>query len=223
MTGRIRWLIWKRKGASKKVPSTYPEHSAICILIYTSGTTGDPKGVLLSQGNITNNAHTALERFNYMNENERTLSILPWAHVFGLGELVIMCQLGGSIGIAESATTVAEDLALVKPTFLVAVPRVFNKVYDGLWTKMNEEGGLARKLFVMGVESGKKRRELAAQGKSCALTNLKFKIADAIVFKKIREKLGGRLAGSMTGSAAMNVEISHFSGISAFRFMTPMD
>jgi long-chain acyl-CoA synthetase len=200
----------ERKGASKKVPSTYPEHSAICILIYTSGTTGDPKGVLLSQGNITNNAHTALERFSYMNENERTLSILPWAHVFGLGELVIMCQLGASIGIAESASTVAEDLALVKPTFLVAVPRVFNKVYDGLWTKMNEEGGLARKLFVMGVESGKKRRELAAQGKSSAMTNLKFKIADAIVFKKIREKLGGRLVGSMTGSAAMNVEISHF-------------
>jgi long-chain acyl-CoA synthetase len=200
----------ERKGASKKVPNTYPEHSAICILIYTSGTTGDPKGVLLSQGNITNNAHTALERFKYMNENERTLSILPWAHVFGLGELVIMCQLGASIGIAESASTVAEDLALVKPTFLVAVPRVFNKVYDGLWTKMNEEGGLARKLFVMGVESGKKRRELAAQGKSSAMTNLKFKIADAIVFKKIREKLGGRLAGSMTGSAAMNVEISHF-------------
>jgi long-chain acyl-CoA synthetase len=186
----------ERKGASKKVPGTYPEHSAICILIYTSGTTGDPKGVLLSQGNITNNAHTALERFKYMNENERTLSILPWAHVFGLGELVIMCQLGASIGIAESAGTVAEDLALVKPTFLVAVPRVFNKVYDGLWTKMNEEGGLARKLFVMGVSS--------------AMTNLKFKIADAIVFKKIREKLGGRLVGSMTGSAAMNVEISHF-------------
>jgi long-chain acyl-CoA synthetase len=62
----------------------------------------------------------------------------------------------------------------------------------------------------MGVESGKKRRELAAQGKSCFKTNLKFKIADAIVFKKIREKLGGRLSGVMTGSAAMNPEISHF-------------
>jgi long-chain acyl-CoA synthetase len=166
--------------------------------------------VLLSQGNVTNNAHTAIVSFNYMDENEVTLSILPWAHVFGLGELIIMCHLGASIGLAESATTVAEDLSLVKPTFLVAVPRVFNKVYDGLWTKMNEEGGLARKLFVMGVESGKKKRELAALGKSCFMTNLKFKIADAIVFKKIREKLGGRLIGSMTGSAAMNPEISYF-------------
>jgi len=200
----------EKKGASKKVPSTYPEHSAISILIYTSGTTGDPKGVLLSQGNVTNNAHTAIVSFNYMNENEVTLSILPWAHVFGLGELIIMCHLGASIGLAESAATIGEDLSLVRPTFLVAVPRVFNKVYDGLWTKMNEEGGLPRKLFVMGVESGKKKRELAAQGKSDFMTNLKFKIADAIVFKKIRAKLGGRLVGSMTGSAAMNPEISYF-------------
>jgi long-chain acyl-CoA synthetase len=75
---------------------------------------------------------------------------------------------------------------------------------------MNEEGGLAKTLFVMGVESSKKRRELAAQGKSSFVTNLKFKIADAIVFKKIRAKLGGRLRGSMTGSAMMNPEISHF-------------
>ncbi len=200
----------EKKGASRKVKSSYPEQSAICILIYTSGTTGDPKGVLLSHGNITNNVHSSMVSFSDMNENETSLSILPWAHVFGLAELVIFCNLGGSIGIVESATTVAEDLALVKPTFLVAVPRVFNRVYDGLWTKMNEEGGLPRKLFVMGVESAKKKRELAAQGKSSFITNLKFKIADAVVFKKIRAKLGGRLARSMTGSAAMNVEISHF-------------
>jgi Long-chain acyl-CoA synthetases (AMP-forming) len=200
----------EKKGAAKKVKSIYPEHSSICILIYTSGTTGEPKGVLLSQGNITSNAHATTVSFSNMNENDRSLSILPWAHVFGLGELVTFCLLGASIGIAEGAATVSDDLLLVKPTFLTAVPRVFNRVYDGLWTKMNEEGGLARKLFVMGVESGKKRRELAAQGKSCFKTNLKFKIADAIVFKKIRAKLGGRLTGSMTGSAAMNPEISHF-------------
>ncbi len=200
----------EKKGATRKVPSTYPEHSSICILIYTSGTTGEPKGVLLSQGNITSNAHATTVSFPDMNENDRTLSILPWAHVFGLAELVTYCHIGGSIGFAESAATIGDDLLLVKPTYLIAVPRVFNRVYDGLWTKMNEEGGLARKLFVMGVESAKKKRGLAAQGKSCFKTNLKFKIADAIVFKKIREKLGGRLTGSMTGSAAMNPEISHF-------------
>jgi long-chain acyl-CoA synthetase len=200
----------EKKGAAKKVKSIYPDSSSICILIYTSGTTGDPKGVLLSQANITSNSHAAMACFPEMNENDRALSILPWAHVFGLAELIIYCFLGGSIGFAESTTTIAADLALVKPTMLTAVPRVFNKVYDGLWTKMNEEGGLPKALFVMGVESAKKKRELAAQGKSSFSTNLKFKIADAIVFKKIRAKLGGRLKGSMTGSAMMNPEISHF-------------
>lgn len=200
----------EKKGATKNVKSIQPEHSATCILIYTSGTTGDPKGVLLSQANITSNAHATSGCFPELNENDHSLSILPWAHVFGLGELVVYCLLGGSTGLAESAATISEDIVLVKPTFLTAVPRVFNKIYDGLWTKMNEEGGLAKKLFVMGVESGKKRRELAEQGKSCFMTNLKFKIADAVVFEKIRQKLGGRLKGSMTGSAAMNPEISHF-------------
>jgi long-chain acyl-CoA synthetase len=200
----------EKKGAFQKVKSIYPEYSATCILIYTSGTTGDPKGVLLSQANITSNAHAVTVCFPEINENDSSLSILPWAHVFGLGELVVYCILGASMGLAGSAATIPEDLLLVKPTFMTAVPRVFNKVYDGLWTKMNEEGGLARKLFVMGVESAKKKRELAAQSKSCFMTNMKFKIADAIVFKKIRERLGGRLTGAMTGSAQMNVEISYF-------------
>lgn len=200
----------EKKGASRKVKSIYPDQSAIGILIYTSGTTGDPKGVLLSQGNLSSNSHARIKMFQIFDKDERTLSILPWAHVFGLGEMITFCQIGASIGLAESAGTIVEDIAVVKPTFLIAVPRVFNRIYDGLWTKMNEEGGLPRKLFVMGVESGKKRRELAAQGKSCLLTNIKFQIADAIVFSKVRAKLGGRLKGSMTGSAAMNVEISHF-------------
>ncbi len=200
----------EKKGASRKVKSIYPDQSTTGVLIYTSGTTGDPKGVLLSQGNLSSNSHARIKIYRKFDEDERTLSILPWAHVFGLGEMITFCQIGASIGLAESASTIVEDIAVVKPTFLVAVPRVFNRIYDGLWTKMNEEGGLPRKLFIMGVESGKKKRELAAEGKSCLLTNLKFKIADAIVFSKVRAKLGGRLKGSMTGSAIMNVEISHF-------------
>lgn len=197
-------------GKTKPVKSIYPDYRHVCVLIYTSGTTGDPKGVLLSHGNITSNAHAVSQCFPDVNHNDCSLSILPWAHVFGLGELVVYCLLGGSMGLAESAATIGEDIMLIKPTFMTAVPRVFNKIYDGLWTKMNDEGGLAKKLFVMGVESAKKRYELAQQGKSSFMTNLKFKIADAVVFEKVRQKLGGRLKGVMTGSAAMNPEISRF-------------
>ena len=205
----------EKKGAAKPVAAQVPKPDDIAELIYTSGTTGNPKGVLLSHGNFTSNSLAGLKMYPELAENEGrdvvTLAILPWAHSFGqTGELYAVIRLGGSIGLAESPATIVDDIAKVKPTFLVAVPRVFNRIYDGLWAKMNKEGGLAKKLFVMGVEAGKKKRELAARGQSDFLTELKFRIADKIVFSKIREKLGGRVKGAMTGSAAMNPEIGHF-------------
>ena len=146
-----------------------------------------------------------------MGKEDRGLSILPWAHSFGqTGELYFYLHVGGSLGFIENATTIAEDMATVKPTFLIAVPKVFNKIYAGVWAKMNETGGLAKMLFLMGVESAKRRRELAREGKTCFLTDLKFKLADAVVFSKIRHRFGGRLKGTLSGSATMNVEISHF-------------
>ena len=199
-------------GERNPVPSIKPEPDDIAALIYTSGTTGDPKGVLLSHGNFSSNSHAGRKMYPELMANTgESLSILPWAHSYGqTAELYTMIYLGGSIGFMEDVKTLAADLIKVKPTWLIAVPRVFNKIYDGLWSKMNETGGLPRKLFVMGVESAKKRRELAGKGKSDFITNLKFKIADRIVFQKIRNGLGGRLMGSMTGSAMMNPEIALF-------------
>ena len=201
----------ERQGKANPVKSIKSEPSDIAVLIYTSGTTGSPKGVLLSHGNFTTNVAAAKKNYPELGKDDRALSILPWAHSFGqTGELYCFIHVGGSVGFVGNVRTIAEDMGKVKPTFLIAVPKIFNKIYAGLGAKMNETGGLAKMLFTMGVESGKKRRELAAEGKSCFLTDLKFKMADAIVFKKIRERFGGRLKESISGSATMNVEISHF-------------
>lgn len=201
----------ERRGQSLPVPSIRPQPDDIAGLIYTSGTTGNPKGVLLSHGNFTSNSHGGRKKYPELDEWGRSLVILPWAHSYGqTAELYTMIYLGGAMGFMESPLTIATDMALVKPTWLIAVPRVFNRIYDGLWARMNEAGGLARKLFVMGVESAKRKRELAAEGRSYFLTNLKFKIADKIVFQKIRDRLGGCLMGAMTGSATMNPQISQF-------------
>ena len=202
----------EKEGDKKPVSSINPGVDDIAALIYTSGTTGDPKGVLLSHGNLTSNSHAGRKMYPELMVNTGvSLSILPWAHSYGqTAELYSMIYLGGSIGIMGNVKTLASDIAKVKPNWLIAVPRVFNKIYDGLWLKMNEAGGLPKKLFVMGVQSAKKRRELAAKGKSDFITNLKFKIADKIVFQKIRNGLGGRLMGSMTASAMMNPEIAIF-------------
>ena len=202
----------EKLGSAQPVPPQRPNPDDIAELIYTSGTTGNPKGVLLSHGNFTSNSLAGLKMFPELLKNEAlTLAILPWAHSYGqTGELYAMIHLGGAMGLAENPKTIVNDIIQVKPTFLVAVPQVFNRIYDGLWAKMNKEGGLAKTLFVMGIEAAKKKRELAEKGQSDFMTNLKFILADKIVFQKIRDRLGGRLMGAMSGSAAMNPEIAQF-------------
>jgi long-chain acyl-CoA synthetase len=201
----------ERLGDDKPVPAVYPDADDVAGLIYTSGTTGAPKGVLLSHGNLTSNVHAAAKAYPQLDENLRTLSFLPWAHSYGqTAELHFLMRLGGSTGFAESPLTIVDDLALVKPTFLIAVPRIFSRVYDGLNAKMDEQGGLAKKLFDMGVNAGIERRRLKKEGRTSLVNDLKLKIADAIVFKKIRDKFGGRLMYSLSASAALSPHIAEF-------------
>ncbi|MCF8054179.1 MAG: AMP-binding protein [Deltaproteobacteria bacterium] len=200
-----------KRGAETPVSSSQPSPYDVAGLIYTSGTTGEPKGVLLSHGNFTSNLIAGIKKYPHLDENTVTLAILPWAHSYAqTGELYAMIHLGARMGLVENTNTIANDIALVKPTWLIAVPRVFNKIYEGITTKMRNEGGLAKKLFDMGINSAKKKRELSKEGRKETITNIKFAIADKIVFGKIREKLGGRLTGSMTASAMMNREVAQF-------------
>lgn len=201
----------ERLGRDKPAPAVYPDADDIAGLIYTSGTTGAPKGVLLSHGNLTSNIHAVKKAYHILDDSTRTLSFLPWAHSYGqVIELHYLMSFGASTGFAESPQTIVDDLALVKPTFLLAVPRIFNRVYDGLHAKMNEQGGMAKTLFYMGVNAGKERRRLKAEGRSSIVNDLKLKLADAIVFKKIRQKFGGRLIYSASSSAALSPHIADF-------------
>lgn len=198
-------------GKVSPVKSVYPGPDDIAGLIYTSGTTGEPKGVLLSHGNLTSNVHQILKIFKEIDDKDRSLSFLPWAHSYGQTvEVHTFMRLGASSGFAEATTTIVDDLALVKPTILVAVPRIFNRVYDGLWARFNDEGGLKKALFVMGVNAAAEKRELAKKGKSSFLTNLKFNIADTLVFSKIRERFGGKLRFCYSSSAAISTHIIDF-------------
>ena len=198
-------------GRQNPVPSMKPDPDDVAALIYTSGTTGDPKGVLLTHGNFTSNSLAGQKIYPDFDQRERGVSILPWAHSYAqTADLYTFISLGASLGFMESVKTLAEDMKKINPTFLIAVPRVFNKIYDGIWAKMNDEGGLKKTLFVMAVESAKKKQEMDQNGGADFLTNLKYTIGDKLVFSKIREGFGGRLKGVMTASAAMNPDISWF-------------
>ncbi|MEN8121968.1 MAG: long-chain fatty acid--CoA ligase [Bacteroidota bacterium] len=199
----------EKLGQENPVASIIPKVDDIAALIYTSGTTGDAKGVLLTHGNFVSNARAGNRRYYMLDEGSRSLSILPWAHSYGqTAELYNWFFFGGSIGFMESVETLAEDLLKVQPTFLIAVPRVFNKIYDGIWAKMNETGGLTKTLFEMSINAARKYRE--QNGKVDWLTKLKLNFANKVVFSKIKAKFGGKLIASITASAKMNMEISYF-------------
>ncbi len=194
----------EKKGAAKPVPSIRPKPTDVAVLIYTSGTTGEPKGVLLSHGNLVENVKVSLSWFPKLNEKSRCISMLPWAHSFGItADLHGSIMRGSSLGIMGSVETLIDDLPKIQPTIMVSVPRVFNKVYNGVWAKMREEGGLKLKLFEAALAAAKLKRETGQAG-------LKYKILDKIVLQKIRDRFGGKLDNAVTGSAPMNVEIAKF-------------
>ncbi|MBF0316211.1 MAG: AMP-binding protein, partial [Oligoflexia bacterium] len=190
-------------GQDHPTPAYKPHWSEIAVLIYTSGTTGSPKGVLLTHGNLTACSRTGYKLFPELNEHTVALSILPWAHSYALSAELHNClQFGASIGIMESTDTLANDFLAIRPTALMCVPRVFNKIYNGINKTMQDAPKIKKWLFDLACAEAKKCR-----GRKPTLT---LKFLDQVVFKKIRSRFGGRLRTALTASAVMNNEIALF-------------
>jgi long-chain acyl-CoA synthetase len=200
----------QKRGAEHPEPSLRPEPDEIACLIYTSGTTAAPKGVLLSHGNFTSNARAGHRMFPELDEHDRSLAILPWAHSYGqTAELYNFLQIGGSIGLMESVASLPDDLLAVRPTYLLAVPRVFHKIHDAVLLKMSRENTIVRRLFDAGLRAAHRRRESGPEALS-PIERLTYAAADKLVFGKIRDRFGGRLRGALTAGATMNTEVSTF-------------
>lgn len=201
----------EKVGEENPIEPLIPHYDDIAVLIYTSGTTAEPKGVLLSHGNITYNAITGCRLFPELQQGYVGISMLPWAHSYAItAELTSWIYFGGTLGFMRDVSTLAEDMRLIRPHFIVSVPRVFNKIYDVIQMRMIDTGGLKKKLFDAACAAARQKRELAGAGKSSPLVNLKLALLDKLVFKKIRDVVGGRIIGAMTGSAVMNKEIAEF-------------
>lgn len=204
------FLHLEKMGREKPVPTADVKSEDICGFIYTSGTTGQPKGVLLSHGNICSNINAVSSIFP-IDEHDVSVAFLPWAHSFGQTcELHIMLSRGASLAINESVDKLVEDFGEVRPTVLFAVPRIFNRIYDGLQKKIAEAGGLKKTLFDAGMEVAAEKKKLEESGRSSAWLDVKHRFYDRLVFSKVRDRFGGRLRYAVSGGAALAPEVADF-------------
>jgi long-chain acyl-CoA synthetase len=194
-------------GTRQPVPAVHPAATETACLLYTSGTTGEPKGVVLTHGNIVSNVRGLLSVMP-LSEEYRTLSFLPWAHAFGhTVELHLLIAAGGSMGIAESVDKIVDNFIDVRPMALVAVPRVFMRVYGGVHKMIATKPRFVRWLFRRGLELARKKREGGTLG---PLEGLVHFLADRLVFSGVRARFGGRLKFAVSGAAALAREVAEF-------------
>lgn len=193
-------------GARAPIEPADPAPTRTAGLIYTSGTTGDPKGVLLSHGNLASNAATGAEVFP-LTPDDRLLSFLPWAHSYGQLELNWGLTQGAALALNDDMKQLLPNLAVVKPTVLVTVPRVFHRVYEAVRNDLAERSLLVRKLFEGGVRSASRKNRGERAG---ALGRLELALGDKLIFSKIRERFGGRLKYVLCASAALEKEVAEF-------------
>lgn len=181
------------------------EPEDLATLIYTSGTTGKPKGAMLTHRNIVSNIKAAHQRID-INEDDRCLSFLPLCHSFErTAGYYAMMAAGAEIYYAESVDTVAKNMTEASPTLLISVPRLFEKIYN-LVSKSVEEGSeIKKKIFEWAQDVGHKY----SKGQR-GLISLQKKLADKLVFDKLKERTGGRIRFFVSGGAALPAEIGNF-------------
>lgn len=182
----------------------------LATLIYTSGTTGDPKGVMLTHDNIGSNLLASLERVPFdddVKEGEQMLSYLPLSHVFERLISYMYLSLGYPIYYIEDIDEIRDDFSYVKPFFIATVPRLLEKIHTGIKVKGQEMSGLKKQLYYWAIN---RAMDYDPENPPSGLAVIPHKIADKLVYSKIRELFGGRLLGFISGGAALSPEIFKF-------------
>ncbi|MEW6701649.1 MAG: long-chain fatty acid--CoA ligase [Bacteroidota bacterium] len=183
----------------------------LCTIIYTSGTTGEPKGVMLTHKNIVSNIKAAHEIFS-IDENDIFLSFLPLCHIFErMAGYYTAFSCGGIIAYAESIEKIASNMEDIKPTIMTAVPRLFERMYSKIKRNVESQPEKKQKIFNWAIELGKEYQIAKKSGHTVPIfLTIKYKLADKLVFHKLREKTGGRLRFFISGGAALARELGQF-------------
>ncbi len=182
----------------------------LATLIYTSGTTGRPKGVELTHGNWTYEG-ACIQALEILRPDHVHFLWLPLSHSFGKVLLSAQLQVGLVTVVDGRVDRIIENLAIIKPTIMAAPPRIFEKIYARVVSTTEAEGGLKAKIFAWAFSVGLKAVRLEADGKPVpALLAAQRKVADTLVFTKIRARMGGRIEYFVSGSAALSREIAEW-------------
>ena len=178
------------------------EPDDLATLIYTSGTTGKPKGVMLTHGNIASNLNVSLDMYEF-DKNDLCISFLPLSHVTARHLDYALFNAGVPLAYCPVIEELPQVMKEVHPTLIVAVPRVYEKVYNQV---QNKAHGIKRKLIHWALSVGAANRDTVLRGETP--TSFSWKLADKLVFSKIREGLGGRARVFVSGGAPLGKEIA---------------
>lgn len=190
---------------------TVIDENDLATIIYTSGTTGNPKGVMLTHANFISNYNAAKSLID-VTETDVLLSFLPLSHVFErLGGHYVPLFSGAKVAYAESTFTVAQNMQDVSPTVMLSVPRLYETMHDRVLRAVQAGSSLKQKIFHWGVSVGSAVSSKIQQGgKPSAILQLKQRIADKLVFAKLKAATGGKLRFFVSGGAALPKSIAEF-------------
>jgi long-chain acyl-CoA synthetase len=187
------------------------DKDSACSIIYTSGTTGNPKGVVLSHWNFVSNVIHIDNTFDF-NRDDRCLSFLPLSHVLErMAGYYTMLMAGIGIAYAERMDTVPMDIIQVKPTIIISVPRLYEKIYGKTLALAMSGSPVKKNIFFWARGVGMEHAKLTTNNQPVSgWLNFQKGIADKLVFSKLRAKLGGRIRFMVSGGAPLNKTINQF-------------
>jgi long-chain acyl-CoA synthetase len=186
-----------------------PKLEELATIVYTSGTTGTPKGVMLTHDNIMSEVIDALNHLG-VTEQDSSLTFLPFAHILARVEHFFHVYCGYMMSYAENIDRIRANLVDAKPTFIVAVPRIFEKIYNSMISQA-EASPVKKKIFYWAMGIGREVSKAKLEKRSPSLqTLLQYQVAKRLVFDKLAQKLGGRLRFSLSGGAPLSKDIGEF-------------
>lgn len=199
---------WLAAASGAGVPERQIEADQLASIVYTSGTTGRPKGVMLTHANMLWNAYMAAQCADF-GAAPVFLSFLPLSHTLErTGGYYLPMLLGAEVAYARSIAQLANDLQDIRPTALISVPRIYERVYGRIQDGLAKKSPLAKKLFDLAVQVGWRRFERAQGRAGWHPELLLWPLLDRLVARTVIDKLGGRLTVAVSGGAALTPEIA---------------